>query len=142
MTTRGKFILWVSSASLPPINSCLAHEEELSWTYKCLILHRRSPLISHSIDGYVLSGWHWISQYHYITFIHGNAITLQLCNKGRVFCVFKQFPHFPIFLIACEDIMFFLATFAVAAYFSEIYGKSNKVTVPAEYYNLHQLQTQ
>lgn len=139
MTTRGKFILLVSSTSLSSINSCLEHEEKVDWTYKCLILNRRSPLISHSIDGYVLLGGHWISQYHYIAFIHGNAIILQLCNKGCVFCIFKEFAHFPIFLIACEDIMLFLATFAVAAYFSEIYANSNKVTVSAENYTSHQL---
>lgn len=120
------------STSLSPINSCFEHEVKVGWTYECLILNRRSPLIRHSIDGNVLLGWHWISQYHYIAFIHGNAIILQLCNKGRVLCIFKELPHFPIFLIACEDIVLFLATFAVAAYFSEIYGNSNKVTVSAE----------
>lgn len=128
MTTRGEFIL-ISSTSLTPINSCLEHEEKVSCTYKCLILNRRSPLKSHSIDGYVLLGWHWISQYHYVAFIHRNAIVLQFCNKGRVFCIFKEFPHFPIFLIACEDIMLFLAAFAVAAYFSEIYGNGNEVSL-------------
>lgn len=139
MTTIGKSTLPVSSTSLSPINSCLEHEEKVSWTYKCLILNRRSPLKSHCIDGYILLGWHWISQYHYIAFIHGNAIILQLCNKGRVFCIFKELPHFPIFLITCEDIMLFLATFAVAAYFSEMDGNSNKVTVSAENYISHQL---
>lgn len=102
--------------------------KNVSWTYKSLILNRRSPLISHSIDGYVL-GWHWAGQYHYIAFIHRIAITLQLCNEACVFCIFKEFPHFPIILIAWRDIMLLLATFAVAAYFPEIHRNSNKITI-------------
>lgn len=103
--------------------------KNVSWTYKWLILNRRSPLISHSIDGYVLLGWHWAGQYHHIAFIQGNAIILQLCNEGCVFCILKEFPHFPIFLTAWRDIMLLLATFAVAAYFPEIHGNSNKITI-------------
>lgn len=118
---------------LSPISSCFEYEV-VTLTYKCLILNRRSPLVSHSIDGYVLLGWHGVSQYHHVAFVHGNAIALQLCNKGRVLCIFKEFPHFPIFLVAGDDIMLFLATFAVAAYFPEIYGNGNKVTVSAENY--------
>lgn len=102
-------------------------KEKEGLTYKCLILNRRSPLIGHSVDGYVLLGWHWISQNHYVTFIHGNAIIFQLCNKSRIFCIFKEFPHFPVFFIACEDIVLFLATLAVAAYFSEIHGNSKEL---------------
>lgn len=132
-TTKSRFLVrWTSLSS---INSCLEHKEKEDLTYKCLILNRRSPLICHSIDGYVLLGWHWVSQYHHVTFIHGNAIIFQLCNKGRVFRVFKEFSHFPILLIACENIVLFLATFAVAAYFSEIY--KNKVIVSAANYISH-----
>lgn len=129
MTIRGKVIFPVSSPTFSRTNSCLEHEKMwVGWTYKSLILNRRSPLISHSIDGYVL-GWHWAGQYHYIAFIHRIAITLQLCNEACVFCIFKEFPHFPIILIAWRDIMLLLATFAVATYFPEIHRNSNKITI-------------
>lgn len=100
--------------------------KNVTWTYKGLILNRRSPLISHSIDSYVL-GWRCIRQYHYIAFIQGIAITLQLCNEGCVFCIFKEFSHFPIFLIAWRDIMLLLATFAVAAYFPKCMETATKL---------------
>uniref|UniRef100_A0A2D4IK30 Uncharacterized protein n=1 Tax=Micrurus lemniscatus lemniscatus TaxID=129467 RepID=A0A2D4IK30_MICLE len=39
-----------------------------------LILNRRCPFVSYCIDGHILLGCHRISQYHYITLIHGDTI--------------------------------------------------------------------